>query len=100
MTGTIHTTEDWAEMLAAMHSGQTIEVTEEVYYYFLEVLPPVHMGYQATLNDGTTQRADFGFAEGMEQVTAFWGKREGCDLNREGVVRYFAQRTKEVNPRG
>ena len=86
----VYGAEPWADTITAMHSGETIEVTEDVYWYFLEVLPPVHMGYRATLNDGTIQRACFGFAEGWEPVTAFWENPRG---------RFFCQRTKEMNPR-
>ena len=85
---TVYTCETWPETIAAMHSGKTIEINEEVFDYFLEVLPPVHMGYRANLPDGTQVRACFGFAEGYEPVTAFW-KQSG---------KYFCCRTKEINP--
>ncbi len=82
---------------AAMHRelalGERVEMDEELWWYYLEVLPPVHMRYRATLCDGTQKDAAFGFAEGAELVTAFW--RDGW--NGETHAKYFAQRTTERN---
>ena len=45
--------EKWKEFIAAMRSGNEFEVDEEMFHYWLGVLPPVFMGrmipgYQAT----------------------------------------------------
>ncbi len=94
---TVYTYEDWKNtpvgesvpFLNAMHSGEQFECDREMFYYWLEVLPPVWM--QKTIEiQGRKQYTNFGFAEGMELVTAFWGK--------EG--RYFGQRTDIMNPYG
>lgn len=76
--------------LTAMHSGQPFEMDEESWYYWLEVLPPVYMGRTVKLANGETVRASFGFAEGEEQITAFWkrdGKFLGCLTNDWNVMR-------------
>lgn len=78
----------WDEFIAAMHSGAPVEIDEEMFFNWLEVLPPVHMGRRVTFPDGTTVHASFGFAEGAEEVTAFW---------REGT-RFFCRRTETINP--
>ena len=52
MTSTVWTYADWQALkvgeksafLAAMHSGEPFECDEEMFYYWLEVLPPVYMG--------------------------------------------------------
>ena len=82
----------------ARDTGRRVEVDAELWYYFLEVLPPVHMGYRATVRnaagDGDISiQASFGFAEGCEPVTAFW---QGHGTMLEGG-RFFCQRTKEMN---
>lgn len=86
--------DQWTEAINAMRSGQVFECDESFFDYFLEVLPPVHMHYTATLPDGTKQKAAFGFAEGMEEVVAFWSRKDG------DRVRHFGCRTNEINPRG
>ena len=73
------------EFLEAMHSGNQFECDEEMFYYWLEVLPPVHMGRNVVLPNGDEVRASFGFAEGAEQITVFWqfgDKYFGCRTNR------------------
>lgn len=64
--------ENWAETLEGLDSGKAVEVSPEVFDYFLEVLPPVFMNKKVKLLDGTEVQADFGFAEGSEEVKAFW----------------------------
>ena len=81
-----------AEFCAARDTDRRVEVSEDLWFYFLEVLPPVHMGYWARRSNGpgagwTEFKASFGFAEGAELVTAFW-REDG---------RYFAQLTNERN---
>ena len=71
----------WKEFIAAMHSGQVFECDDEMWYYWLEVLPPVYMGRTVLLPDGSSVPAAFGFAEGIEHITAFWrmgGRFYGC----------------------
>ena len=63
------------------------EVSKEKYYYYLEVLPPIHYGKNVRLVDGTTRDVDFGFAEGWERVMAFW---------KDGD-KFFRCNTTEVN---
>jgi hypothetical protein len=84
----IHSREDksegaWSRFIEAMHSGEEVEVDEEMYYYWLEALPPVFM-YKVI--DG--KRYEFGFAEGAEPVTVFW-RKDG---------RFFCRRTTIMNP--
>lgn len=67
-----------ALLFAALEDGSEREVTEELFYELMEVLPPTHMRFPW---GGKTW--SFGFAEGAELVTAF--RKEGA--------RYFAQRT-------
>jgi hypothetical protein len=92
---TVFTMDTIAAFCTARDTGKRVEVDEELFNYFLEVLPPIHMGYIATVGNGPTESKDiyaaFGFAEGTERVTAFW-----CGSNTE-KGRYFAQFTKEVN---
>jgi len=90
----VYDMESIAAFCAARDAGNKVEVDQELFDYFLEVLPPVHMNYRATLPDGQVIQASFGFAEGWEKVTAFW--------QGQGEMRgkYFAQRTQEMNPHG
>ena len=57
--------EPWDETIRRLQSERIIEVTEETWFYFLEVLPPkLHYG------------SWFAFAEGQEELTLFW-RRHG-----------------------
>ena len=80
---------------AARETGNRVEVDRELFDYFLEVLPPIHMGYWVELRNGKgdyyPRWASFGFAEGAERVTAFWSG----SVTEKG--RYFAQLTQEIN---
>jgi len=71
-----------------IQSEQPVEVDEEMFWYFLEVLPPVYMSRDIVLPNGKKVHASFGFAEGYEKVRAFW-RKDG---------RYFACQTREMNP--
>lgn len=86
---TVYTCDTWKDTIAAMHSGEKIEIDEGVFDYFLEVLPPVYMGRTVALPCGETRCVSFGFAEGYEPVTAFWSTKG----------RYYCQRTAEINTR-
>ncbi len=93
-----HPTE--AEMRAYLTGAQQampFEVTEAVWTYFLDVLPPPWMNEKRTLPGGRVQRCDFGFAEGRECVTAFWREWDGPPGDRR-VVRWWACRLNELNP--
>ncbi len=90
----IYTRENWQEMIAARDSGEVVEVNQDIYWYFLEVLPPAYMGRTVTLPNGQKQLADYGFAEGYETVTAFWQVGPNSSDNRQ----YFCCRTREMNP--
>ncbi len=83
----IHTKAKWAEFLTARDTGKRVEISKAIYWYFLEVLPPVTWN-QTYVLDGQEIHSQFGFAEGTEEVTAYW---------REGK-RYFCQKTGTMNP--
>jgi len=40
--GEEHTEEQWKEMIKAIDSGEEVEISEWIYFYFLEVLPPIY----------------------------------------------------------
>ena len=91
-----------AEFCAARDTGRRVEVSEDLFEYFLGVLPPVHMGYLASVRnesgDGLIQiYASFGFAEGCETVTAFWPGINSQTTGERESGRYFAQLTNEMN---
>ncbi len=91
----IYTKQEWdalqigqtCEFLNAMHSGQRFECDEEMWEYWLEVLPPVWMSRTVVL-DGQPVKTSFGFAEGWDTVCAFWVEKG----------RYFGQMTTIMNP--
>jgi hypothetical protein len=88
-----HYATDLKDFCAARERGELCEIDHAMYMYYLEVLPPVMWQRHVVLSDGTARYADFGFAEGMEPIIAFW-------QTREPFVRYFAQRTKFMNKGG
>ena len=77
----------WLEAHKKLDNGETIEITQKFFDYFLGALPPVHMGRWVRLQNGRAVRAEFGFAEGTEQIRAFWS---------EGP-RFYAAQTNQVN---
>ena len=84
--------EEWKEFIAARDSGEKFEVNEEMFYYWLEVLPPRFMNKDITFlpgHEGHPMRIDFGFAEGREEITVFWRSAAG--------KRFFGQRTGKIN---
>ena len=101
---------DFAEYLTRLRAGKIVEIDEEMYFYWLGVLPPTGanreengesmrmtgMGGQWVRKDGTLQRFSFAFAEGYEYITVFWLK-EGKQPRDQ---RYFAQKTAILNRRG
>ncbi len=70
-------------LLHDLDDGKKREISEEDYWYFLEVLPPVAMRF-----GWNGERWHFGMAEGYDYVYAF--KKDGG--------RYFAQKTNLLNP--
>jgi hypothetical protein len=80
----------WNEFVKAMRSGTPVKITEEIFNNFLDVLPPVHMRYNAKLPGGRIVQASYGFAEGYEQVVAFWQDKKD--------KQYYCCRTEEWNP--
>lgn len=82
-----YTMENWKETVEAINSGEMVEVNEEVYWYFLEVLPPVFMNKKFKFIDGQIVRASFGFAEGAESIKVFW---------KEGG-KYFCRQSTLIN---
>lgn len=90
-----YTQNNWDETIAAMRSGQETEIDHDIWHHFLEVLPPAGMPWDAVFDDGTErQGCSFGFAEGLDYVTAFW--TTGKD--KDGTKRYFCRRTAQMNP--
>jgi len=99
---------DFAEFLTLRDRGEIIPIDQEMFYYWLEVLPPVYnsteqngesmrmagMGGQWQRKDGSLQPFSFAFAEGSEPVTVFWTKIGHADESH-----YFAQRTNIINGR-
>jgi len=69
--------DDWKKVIKAMDSGEKVKIHESIYYYFLEVLPPIKM-----FNGG------FLFAEGSE------GLRRFTNVGKD----YFVQNTEKINP--
>lgn len=79
--------EQWDAFLAAMHSGQRVEIDVQMFDYWLEILPPVIWRRAVRMADGSMRAIAFGVAEGYEPITGFW---------QEGG-RYFCQRTALIN---
>ncbi len=75
----------------ARDRGELCQIDEEMWSYFLEVLPPRFMHRTVTLCNGEQIAADFGFAEGAERITAFWRSR------LEGTLKYYAQHTNKIS---
>lgn len=55
---------DWDRQIECLKSGELVEVTEEIYWYWLEVLPP-------KIQHGSF----FAFAEGQEALLLFLQQR-------------------------
>ena len=67
--------------------GDVTRIDMDKFDYYLGVLPPVWMGEKIRLPDGRIVTADFGFAEGMERITAFWQDGE----------KYYSIKTEQIN---
>jgi hypothetical protein len=83
----------WQEFLAAMRSGEVFECDEAMYFYWLEVLPPVWLNRPLEV-EGHGTVSTFGFAEGREPVVAFWRGRG------DGAGRFFGRQTDTLNTEG
>lgn len=79
--------DDWDAFVAEMGSGRVFECDEAMYYHWLEVLPPAWLNRKLQI-PGVGERTTFGFAEGREEVVAFW---------RENG-RFFGWQTGIMNP--
>ena len=77
---------NFQEFVNRSPKNQPVQIAEEVFDYFLGVLPPVTMGKTIKLN-GKMQYTSFEFAEGWENTTAFWKVRE----------KFYAQKTNRIN---
>jgi hypothetical protein len=88
---------DFAAFVKDNDGSRVLRIDDELYYYWLEVLPPVYMGRVVpVVVDGVTyqKRCSFGFAEGREYITDFWSA--GKDpATGEGV--YFAKKSTRLN---
>ena len=80
--------EDIREFCEKRDAGECCTISEELFNYFLGVLPPIYMNRNVELVDGDKTLASFGFAEGWERITAFWRTADGW---------YLAQHTTEIN---
>ena len=81
---------DLPEYIKALDRGDVCRVDEEMFYYFLEVLPPQYMNKLVEVEiDGVKymKRCSFGFAEGAEFITDYWRGGEGV---------YFAKRSRRM----
>jgi hypothetical protein len=82
------TPEDWKEFLLKMNSGEEVEITKDMFDYWMECLPPRKFG-NVPFN-GKTWR--FAFAEGAETLTFFrcdsLGRRYFCQKDIYGPVNY------------
>ena len=85
---------DFAAFVAARNEGELCEVDEEMYYYWLEVLPPVRMpAHNVPMRGGLFLKScAFLFAEGQELCTAFW---ESDDPS--GKPHWYAKQTAVLN---
>jgi hypothetical protein len=84
----------WAEFIEAMGSGQRFEVDEEMFDYWMDVLPPVLMNQNILFfpgRKGIPTPVSFGFAEGADYITVFW-----VDGPKEGPKHFYGQRTDKM----
>lgn len=68
---------DLKDFAKALHARETLQIDEEMFYYWLEVLPPAYMNKEQTI-DGKLVGCSFGFAEGTDYITDFWRRGEAC----------------------
>lgn len=53
---------EWKDFLKGMNSGLAVWIDKDMYYYWLECIPPIYMG----------SGWQFGFCEGSGNVIDFW----------------------------
>lgn len=75
----------------ALRRGGRCRIEEDVFEWYLEVLPPAFMGKTVELVDGTKKHVSFGFVEGADVIVAFWREFDGFR------TRFYAQQTKLVS---
>ena len=66
---------DFNEFVRAINAKEACLIDEEMFYYWLEVLPPIYMNKKQLVDvDGVKYVKDcsFGFAEGREYIIDFW----------------------------
>ena len=66
---------DFKELVEKWEKREVIQIDEEMFYYWLGVLPPVYMNKRQVIEiDGVklSKLCSFGFAEGREYVVDFW----------------------------
>jgi len=81
---------DFRDFIEALDKGELCQVDERLWYYFLEVLPPIYMNERqvVTINGvGFNKLCDFGFAEGSEEITDFWKASD----------RYYCKKSNRIN---
>jgi hypothetical protein len=74
------TQDDWDEFITVMNSGDRFEVDEEMFDYWLGVLPPVFMNRYIDFlpgHEGHKMLVAFGFAEGADNITVFFRSPDG-----------------------
>lgn len=87
---------DFSQFVKDNDGSKVLRIDEEMYYYWLEVLPPVYMDQvQPVEIDGAIyqKRCSFGFAEGRETIVDFW--RNG--KTPEGEEVFFCKRSNRLN---
>ena len=75
----------------AINSNEVCMIDEEMFYYWLEVLPPIYMDKVVDVEiDGIKyqKRCSFGFAEGWENIIDFWANGQGL---------YWAKKSNRLN---
>jgi len=82
----------WEEFLTARDTGEKVEITEAMWCYWGDVLPPVRYRQYVTLVTGERLLIDFGFADGAEVITGFWRQ-----IMPDKAQHYFCQLTQEMN---
>jgi len=77
----VFTRDDWKDFIEEKYSGRVFEVDEDIFEYWLEVLPPIMMNQMTQLPNGDKVKCAFWSAEGYEPVTYWWrkdGRYFGC----------------------
>jgi hypothetical protein len=74
--------------------SRILRIDEEMFYYWLEVLPPVYMGREQIV-DGLKIHCSFGFAEGREPVVDFWSEKSAS-----GEKVFYCKRSNRLNKWG